>query len=354
MIKSLTSIRFLFAAMVFSSHLTFLKSGDESFSNWIFEKVFSEGALGVSFFFVLSGFILTYRYHDKFANRQQSKTSFYIGRISRIYPLHLLCFVISIPLVIHQFDGNIIKLLFKGIFNLTLTQSFIPIQSVYFSFNMPSWSLSDEVFFYLLFPFLINLIKPNQLLKNTVIAVSLTILTLSLLLYIPQDWHHQLFYINPLARLYDFVMGIITFGFYKHIKATEIYLGTWFEVGAISTFIILFAFHNQASAIIVNSLYYIIPICLIILSISLEQGKISKFLQQKHLVILGEISFAFYMIHQLVIRYYLQLTTEPLLRYHAIDSVILFLISVGLSYFIYHYIEINAKNAIRNFYTKKS
>ena len=147
MINSLTSIRFLFAFMVFLSHLTFLQSEEETLSNWIFTKIFEEGALGVSFFFVLSGFILSHRYHEKFLDRKQSKNSFYLVRISRIYPLHILCFVISIPLVIQNYDGNLIKLILTGIFNLTLIQSFVPYKSVYFSFNLPSWSLSNEIYF---------------------------------------------------------------------------------------------------------------------------------------------------------------------------------------------------------------
>ncbi len=328
------------------------KSEEVTLSNWVFTQIFEEGALGVSFFFVLSGFILSHRYHEKFLDKKQQKSSFYLARISRIYPLHILCFIISIPLVILDYDGNLIKLILTGIFNLTLTQSFIPYTSVYFSFNLPSWSLSNEIFFYLLFPFLTIWLKPQYCKKNAIIAITISILLFSLLFIIPKNLSHQLFYINPIIRLYDFSMGIILFGFYKHIKNKGTKLGTLFELLSVSLFVILFAFHNQAPSMLVNSLYYMIPICLIILSISLEQGRLSYLLRNFFLVKLGEISFAFYMIHQLIIRYYLKSVSTPLLKYYFIDILLIFIISAILSYLIYYHIELKSKNIIRNHYLR--
>lgn len=68
MIKPLTSLRFFFALCVFVSHLSFLK-GSEYYAN-IFETIFDEGFLGVSFFFILSGFILAYNYEDKILEKK--------------------------------------------------------------------------------------------------------------------------------------------------------------------------------------------------------------------------------------------------------------------------------------------
>ncbi|WP_430934932.1 acyltransferase family protein [Saccharicrinis sp. 156] len=352
MINSLTSIRFLFAFMVFLSHLSFLRTEENTFSSWLFDNIFKEGALGVSFFFVLSGFILSYRYQNRFTNGLQSRSFFYIGRISRIYPLHIFTFIISLPFVFRTYEGKILNLLAKGFFNLSLTQSFIPKKSVYFSFNMPSWSLSDEMFFYFLFPLLSLRIKPNNLKLNTYIAVSLTILILILLTLVPSNLHHQFFYINPIIRLYDFVMGIFLFGFYNRLKQTKLKFGTLFELLSIISFCILFALHNNTPTLVVNSIYYMVPICLIILSTSLEQGKVSQLLQCKLFVILGEISFAFYMIHQLVIRYYLIAFPMPLLN-HFLDVLLLLFVSIILSYLTYKHIELKSKNLIRKYYSKQ-
>ena len=353
MIKSLTSVRFIFAFMVFLSHLSFLKTNTPSVSGWLFENIFSKGSMGVCFFFVLSGFILSYSYHDKFSAGNLSRSLFYVGRFSRIYPLHIFCFALSIPLLIYSYEGHLLKILVKAVFNLTLTQSFVPIRSVYFSFNAPSWSLSDEMFFYLLFPLLTISIRPKNILNSTLIALILTFAVIVLLLIIPKHFHHALFYINPVSRLYDFVIGIILFSYYRHIKCNSIKLGLSFEIISLISFIVFFIMRSCIPATIVNSVYYMIPICLVILSISLEQGMISCFLQSKLFVSLGEVSFSFYMIHQLVIRYRGMFCPNSISGSLAIDSIILFIISIVLSYVVYNTLELNAKNWIRNVYAKR-
>ena len=73
MIKPLTSLRFFFALFVFLSHLYFLKASE--FYIDIFENFFSEGFLGVSFFFILSGFILAYNYEDKILESLQKEAA---------------------------------------------------------------------------------------------------------------------------------------------------------------------------------------------------------------------------------------------------------------------------------------
>ena len=58
MIKPLTSLRFFFAFMVFVSHIGFVNI-ESPLYHWLKRNVFSEGLLGVSFFFILSGFVIS-------------------------------------------------------------------------------------------------------------------------------------------------------------------------------------------------------------------------------------------------------------------------------------------------------
>lgn len=83
MINTLTSLRFFFALMVFGAHCYVVDSG---FST----HVFKEGFVGVSFFFILSGFIIAYNYQKRMEERKVSKRQFWVARIARIYPLHVL------------------------------------------------------------------------------------------------------------------------------------------------------------------------------------------------------------------------------------------------------------------------
>ena len=76
MIQALASWRFIFALMIFMHHFYM---GNQS--------LFSEGYLGVFFFFILSGFVLSYRY----GNNSTTWGRFILKRISKLYPMHILC-----------------------------------------------------------------------------------------------------------------------------------------------------------------------------------------------------------------------------------------------------------------------
>lgn len=82
MINTLTSLRLFFALMVFGAHCYVV---DSTFSTHFYK----EGFVGVSFFFILSGFIIAYNYQQKLVERKVSKRQFWVARIARIYPLHI-------------------------------------------------------------------------------------------------------------------------------------------------------------------------------------------------------------------------------------------------------------------------
>ena len=222
MIKPLTSLRFLFAFMIFVHHMTFLAKSKSATLRWIHESILKEGFIGVSFFFILSGFILAYNYRDSMLNQKISKSNFYVARIARIYPLHLLTLLIAVPITIKNADFQL-SLWFKQLFfNSTLTQSFVPMKKIYFSFNSPSWSISNELFFYLLFPFLLVLISKLKILKYSKGLLTPFLLLLPILMLVfPPIYYKDLFYINPFFRVFDFIIGILLFELYLNIKKSE-------------------------------------------------------------------------------------------------------------------------------------
>ena len=84
MINTLTSLRFIFALMVFGAHCyTIDKFFDTHF--------FKEGFVGVSFFFVLSGFIIAYNYQKKFSENKITKRAFWVARIAALADLIYRC-----------------------------------------------------------------------------------------------------------------------------------------------------------------------------------------------------------------------------------------------------------------------
>lgn len=307
MIKPLTSLRFFFAFIIFTHHLTFLSKSKVAYLRWIHEYILKEGFIGVSFFFILSGFILAYNYRDSILNKNISKSDFYIARIARIYPVHLLCLLIAIPITLQKVSFNLYIWLTQLFFNLTLTQSFIPIKNIYFSFNSPSWSISNELFFYFLFPFLIiwGLKTKNHKYKK-VLLVIIVLLIPFLMLIIPADYYKHLFYVNPFFRVFDFIIGIMLFEIYLKIKKEQTVVNyNLLEISSIIVLVLFFVFHTWVPLVMRYSIYYWIPMSLIILTFSFQNGLISIFLSNKSLIFLGEISFGFYMFHQLVLKYFI-------------------------------------------------
>jgi len=305
MIKSLTSFRFFFALMVFFHHLEFLSFTHVQWLKTLYLNVFKEGYIGVSFFFILSGFIMQYSYGEKILNKKISYSKFMTLRFFRIYPMHYITLLIFIPLIIVKVnDSNIyewIKMLF---FNSTLTQSFHPQFYYYFSFNTPSWSLSNEMFFYACFPFLVMLNKHKHFI--TILSLLLTALIFILIYNSQNPYNHWFFYVFPITRLADFILGIMLYEFYLKLKKTPLqsFNFTIFEIASIAVFVLFFIFHDTVKQEYRYSIYYWIPTLLLILVFAIEKGVLSQILSKKIFEFLGEISFSFYLWHVLVLRYF--------------------------------------------------
>lgn len=105
------------------------------------------GKMAVSYFFVLSGFVLCNRYK----NEMTAATVFYRRRLARIYPLYLLAFALSVLVFPVTAGGNIAAPL---LLSAGLVQAWFPQYAV--AINAPAWSLSVEMLFYALFPLLIR------------------------------------------------------------------------------------------------------------------------------------------------------------------------------------------------------
>ena len=108
------------------------------------------GYVGVTFFFMLSGFVLAWSCAD------QRARPFWWKRFSRIWPLQLLVMVFAYTAIpgherIPGLGGRLAELL--------LVQAWFPNSAIYAGGNGVTWSLSVEMFFYLVFPAAILLVR---------------------------------------------------------------------------------------------------------------------------------------------------------------------------------------------------
>src|SRR5262249_42751674 len=130
------------------------------------------------------------------------------ARFARVYPLHLVSFALVFLLFDEAHRTKVgLPTLGTAIANLTLVHAWIPSDRFYYSYDGPSWSVSTEATFYLLFPVLVWRWRRTWPAKLAAAAV------LAALCIGVADWLNDfpslvIVYINPLARLLEFSVGI--------------------------------------------------------------------------------------------------------------------------------------------------
>ena len=165
-IDTLTSLRFFAACYVLAFHSGTSFVGSRVKLPQVVTNIFLNGYLGVTFFFLLSGFILAYVYHEGLTDRT-SIAQYGAARIGRIFPVYLLTLVAEI--ILKGFHG------WADIPQFFLLQCWGPEKSRIFSNdNGPAWTLSVELFFYFALPFVLALFAKTR--KFTLPIIGLAVL----------------------------------------------------------------------------------------------------------------------------------------------------------------------------------
>ncbi len=329
MIDTLTSLRLFFALMVYASHISMINR--EAFSAHIFQ----EGYVGVSFFFILSGFIIAHNYTAKLSDASCSKREFWVARIARIYPLHLLTLVIALLT-----GGTFIAtqpLSWAHLFtSATLTNAYIPRSDFFFALNSPAWSLCCEQLFYALFPFALPIVKsPKRLAWIAIAAIFVVLIGSSIT---PDGYIKGIWYTNPIMRLPDFVVGILLWHGYQRVKDKGIspLMASIMEISTILLFIAFYIYAEGVPKPYRYSFYYWLPMTAIILTFSLQKGVISELLRTRIFIIGGEISYGIYLTQILIINV---LATKVAHLPGAVGATIVLAAIIAASYLSYRFYE---------------
>jgi len=319
-INVLTSFRFFAASAVVIGHSLPVFGLSETVLRYV------PAYNGVTFFFVLSGFILTFTYRQ--LDTSDRVWQFIIARFARVWPLHATTFVLAIILLQDVTDALFTPLgLAAAAFNITLLHSLVPVFAFQFSYNAVSWSISDEIYFYACFIGLLSLIGRSfsWLLSIAMLGPLVMVgicLAMALPYYDPNQYSlsaHTMVYLHPVARLLDFMIGMIAASLFlrfgSSLKTTAPpELATLLEIVGIGLMVTSVALDYSTFARIWPSappaiLFWLersgsAPIyALGILILAFERGRVSRYLGHPTLVLLGEISFAIYLVHQIILRW---------------------------------------------------
>jgi peptidoglycan/LPS O-acetylase OafA/YrhL len=144
-----------------------------------FAPVVDNGYVSVSFFLLLSGFVLAYNYRERADRGLMRARPFWMARFSRIYPVFLFSLLISLFVLVQEWHDRPHGEFFSGVgLTLLLAQGWSPTLCTFW--NTPAWTLTTDVFFYALFPWLVTLRRPRT--RNRIVWSMLAFWCLSFIL----------------------------------------------------------------------------------------------------------------------------------------------------------------------------
>ena len=340
-LPSLTGARWWAAAAVFVLHaLVFLPvypfQTGELFATIHRYVPMQLGSAGVTFFFILSGFLI---YWSNSGVRGLGKILYYCRRrITKIYPMHLLSMVLFIAASASVTGAGVnlamdLSRLELWLPNALLIHTWNPDWAVLGGMNVPSWSLGAEMLFYLSFPVLVPLVNRVTGRGNWVAFGALFLMSLSAIIVIhlyaggskstenffvprlwpdtsvspvadvhadpvwfaqtaiPVDHTYWLSYYFPLTRLVEFYLGVFAAKLVWEKQFTNVSI-TWplglLALSYVATWFVPVAFKMS----VVMSL----PMTIVVATLAVRDMRgVAKGIGGPRMVLLGNISFAFYM-----------------------------------------------------------
>jgi peptidoglycan/LPS O-acetylase OafA/YrhL len=295
------------------------------------------GHFGVSGFFILSGFILFHTYN----NRKWNTRSFYLNRFARIYPLYIFSILISLPIDWVSPALNSEHKASSLLLTLFSLQSWFTFS--WGRFNAPSWTISVEAFFYVMFPMCFFL-------KKKISRYSFYLFFLGVLIFTIYNWKncgHRL----PANRLAEFVLGMCLVDV-VHSKFLPTRGVSWISTILIATG--LFGHHLLGLS---QYEYCWMPIFAATVICCLAKADLSgnSVWGNKQWILAGEISFGLYLLHAPIQRYtrqaYKFISGGELLaadNWVKVTYVIATsIISVIMAYYVWKWIEVPARSYLR-------
>ena len=275
----------------------------------------SIGYAAVSMFFVLSGFVLTYTYGDGAIKIG----SFWRARLARLYPVYLLSLLITGPFFFYgvlrtqdPYLGHFkTHLTSTAILVLTMLQAWSPLAAL--GWNGVGWAVSVEIFFYLVFPFL--LVRLARSSNNTLAGVAFSgwavIIALDVVYTVLQPDHVYpsadtdfLFWLSlvkfhPVMRLPEFIIGVACgLGFRRGGVSPK--SATAMVLAGTAGTLLLAAFSPYIPYPLLHTGLFAPGFAAIIYGLALRPGWAS-FLERRWLVLLGESSYCFYLLHVMIV-----------------------------------------------------
>lgn len=312
-IPALTGVRAMAAYLVFISHFSYIFDG--GFPH-IFQRFFAEFHIGVSIFFVLSGFLITFRYYNSFHLTKEWFLQYLKNRVARIYPMY---FLLTVAAFVYYFATGDVKIT-KGsshpvglmFMNITFVRGFF--YQYWDTGIAQGWSLTVEECFYFSAPIIFLIAKKYNKFYIQPVVITLSAIMMTFI-FKDVNWHG--FFGN-----YTFVLCFTFFGrcfeFFVGVQLARYVLKNGFKRtnkisftygGFIMIFVCVFIMALQKPiapwlagletpiGIITNNYVLCIMVAFFFYGILTEETLFKKFLALPFIELLGKSSYIFYLIH---------------------------------------------------------
>lgn len=304
-INALTGIRAVAAIMVFLYHnRKFWRSDISDFPL----RLLNEFHTGVSLFFVLSGFLIAYTYKDKAMESPISYVKYFLIRVARIFPVYLI--ILSLKYIDLGFPSLKESLLTYGLF-----QGF---SSRYNLSGIPqAWSLTVELSFYVLAPIIYYLLKRNfvKMLGFLFLLLGLSFLVGYGLHFmnanrdgILYDWHF-IFNTTFFGRFMEFLCGMLLAHWIQEQNGITRFRFRYFTIaGGMATVGIIYLIGlfekniyahgtDVPAGLVIRNFFFPIAVAIFFYGLIKEKTWLQWLLSTKLMVLLGNASFIFYLVH---------------------------------------------------------
>lgn len=299
-VDALTGLRWYAAFFVFTYHMLVFAPLPGPVAAFL-----HQGFFGVTFFFVLSGFVLTWSASDRV-----SQSTFYWRRFARVWPASFVALIFALP-VFYSFNPDPLDSWVKPVSIGILALSVVLLQGwslnpvILFSGNPAAWTLTCEAFFYALHPYISKILHPLKI-RGSLIFVGMVILIMFGYRLFAVTSPESLFaaFPLPLVRITEFAIGMgIAWAFRRGwLPRLPVSLGLT-SIGATLGVIVLVPYFlpgTSASSFVAAFANELVTVAcalsILAFASACISGRPSRFASKIH-VRLGEWSYAFYLVH---------------------------------------------------------
>lgn len=301
-LEALTGLR-CFAAV----NLLFFHFSNPAWFGW-FNPVVDAGFISVSYFILLSGFVLGYNYAERGQRGEIDPSRFWKARFARLYPVYLASLILSWEMVGVEYKSHSHFMFWAGmILTPLLLQGWIPELTTFL--NTPAWTMSAEAFFYWMFPWLARWTPPKQTRKIIGILTVLWFLGMlapalyTILLpdgdphpgrYTGGYWMRTLKF-TPLPHLASFLFGVVLAEIDRRVER-EAKLRLWLGILGFAGLYCVMAFREQLPYAMLHD-GLLMPLYAVLILGLAGENILAKIVGFRLFVFIGESSYCLYLLH---------------------------------------------------------